>query len=91
MCYERESPRREPHDVTSTADEGISLVFGTRLGYCPGAKLLDLIVVARAWGRGAADLAHADTLRPTLSHNPGDFFQPLSALMVVGISEATLS
>src|ERR1700682_5694044 len=35
MCSEREPPRRELHDVTSTADEGISLVFGTRLGYWP--------------------------------------------------------
>jgi hypothetical protein len=90
MCYEREAPRSHTRSRAQLT-RGLSLVFGTRLGYCPGAKLLDLIVVARAWGRGAADLAHADTLRPTLSHNPGDFFQPLSALMVVGISEATLS
>ena len=56
-----------------------------------GAKLFDLLVVARAWGAAPpASLA----LMPYGSRypmDPGDFFQPLSALMVVGILGALIS
>jgi hypothetical protein len=64
-------------------------VFGWGIGL--GAKLFDLIVVARAWG--AAPPASL-TLMPYGPHypmNPGDFFQPLSAVMVVGILGALIS
>lgn len=56
-----------------------------------GAKLFDLIVVAGAWGASPpASLA----LMPYGSRypiDPGDFFQPLSAVMVVGILGALVS
>jgi hypothetical protein len=64
-------------------------VLGWGIGL--GAKLFDLIVLAGAWSAAPpASLA----LLPYGSRyplNPGDFFQPLSALMVVGILGALVS
>ena len=56
-----------------------------------GAKLFDLIVIARAWGAAPPTSL---SLMPYGEHypmNPGSFFQPLSALMVVGIFGALIS
>jgi len=56
-----------------------------------GGKLFDLIIVAGAWSAAPpasfALLPHG----PRFPLNPGDFFQPLSALMVVGVLGAVIS
>ena len=64
-------------------------VFGWGIGL--GAKLFDLIVVARAWGAAPAASLALMPYGPHYPMNPGDFFQPLSALMVVGILGALIS
>jgi len=56
-----------------------------------GAKLFDLIVVARAWGAAPPASLALMPYGPHYPMNPGDFFQPLSALMVVGILGALIS
>jgi hypothetical protein len=64
-------------------------VFGWGVGL--GAKLFDLLVVAGAWS--AAPPA-SFALLPYGSRfpvDPGDFFQPLSAVMVLGILGALIS
>jgi hypothetical protein len=64
-------------------------VLGWGIGL--GAKLFDLLVLAGAWSAAPpASLA----LLPYGSRfpmNPGDFFQPLSVAMVVGIVGALIS
>jgi len=64
-------------------------VFGWGIGL--GAKLFDLIVVARAWGAAPPASLALMPYGPHYPLNPGDFFQPLSALMVVGILGALIS
>jgi hypothetical protein len=56
-----------------------------------GAKLFDLIVVAGAWGAAPPTSLALMPYGPRYPLNPGDFFQPLSALMVVGILGALIS
>ena len=64
-------------------------VFGWGIGL--GAKLFDLILVARAWGAAPPASLALMPYGPHYPLNPGDFFQPLSALMVVGILGALIS
>jgi hypothetical protein len=64
-------------------------VFGWAIGL--GAKLFDLIVVAGAWGAAPPASLALMPYGPHYPMNPGDFFQPLSALMVVGILGALIS
>ena len=64
-------------------------VFGWGIGL--GAKLFDLIVVASAWGAAPPASLSLMPYGPHYPLNPGDFFQPLSALMVVGIFGALIS
>ena len=64
-------------------------VFGWAIGL--GAKLFDLIVVAGAWGAAPPASLALMPYGPHYPLNPGDFFQPLSALMVVGILGALIS
>ena len=64
-------------------------VFGWGIGL--GAKLFDLIVVASAWGAAPPASLALMPYGPHYPMNPGDFFQPLSALMVVGILGALIS
>jgi len=53
--------------------------------------LFDLIVVAGAWGAAPPTSLALMPYGPRYPMNPGDFFQPLSALMVVGILGALIS
>jgi len=64
-------------------------VLGWGIGL--GAKLFDLIVVAGAWGAAPPTSLGLMPYGPRYPINPGDFFQPLSALMVVGILGALIS
>jgi hypothetical protein len=64
-------------------------VFGWGIGL--GAKLFDLIVLASAWGAAPPASLALMPYGPHYPLNPGDFFQPLSALMVVGILGALIS
>jgi hypothetical protein len=64
-------------------------VLGWGIGL--GAKLFDLIVVASAWGAAPPASLALMPYGPHYPINPGNFFQPLSALMVVGILGALIS
>jgi hypothetical protein len=64
-------------------------ILGWAIGL--GAKLFDLIVVAGAWGAAPPASLALMPYGPHYRLNPGDFFQPLSALMVVGILGALIS
>jgi len=64
-------------------------VVGWSIGL--GAKLFDLIVVAGAWGAAPPASLALMPYGPRYPMNPGDFFQPLSVLMVVGILGALIS
>jgi len=63
-------------------------VIGWGIGL--GAKLFDLLVVAGAWGAAPPNSLALMPYGPRYPMNPGDFFQPLSALMVVGILGALI-
>ena len=63
-------------------------VLGWGIGL--GAKLFDLIVVASAWGAAPPTSLALMPYGPHYPLNLGDFFQPLSALMVVGILGALI-
>ena len=56
-----------------------------------GAKLFDLIIVAGAWGAAPPASLALMPYGPHYRLNPGAFFQPLSALMVVGLLGALIS
>ena len=56
-----------------------------------GAKLFDLIVVAGAWGAAPPASLALMPYGPRYPTDPGDFFQPLSGLMVVGILGALIT
>jgi len=49
-----------------------------------GAKLFDLIVVAGAWGASPPDSFRHLPYGPEFPVDPGSFFQPLSALILIG-------
>jgi len=63
-------------------------VIGWGIGL--GGKLFDLLVVAGAWGAAPPNSLALMPYGPRYPMNPGDFFQPLSALMVVGILGALI-
>ncbi len=63
-------------------------VIGWGIGL--GAKLFDLLVVAGAWGAAPPNSLALMPYGPRYPMNPGDFFRPLSALMVVGILGALI-
>lgn len=56
-----------------------------------GAKLFDLIVLAGAWGAAPPTSLSLLPYGPRFPFNPGDFFQPLSALMLVAVAGALIS
>ena len=64
-------------------------VLGWGIGL--GAKLFDLLVLAGAWSVAPPASLALLPYGPRFPMNPGDFFQPLSALMVVGILGALIS
>ena len=64
-------------------------VLGWGIGL--GAKLFDLIVVAGAWGAAPPTSLALMPYGPHYPMNPGTFFQPLSAVMVLGILGALIS
>ena len=56
-----------------------------------GAKIFDLLVVATAWGASPpASFAHLPYGKE-FPIDPGNFFQPLSALIAIGIGGALIS
>lgn len=65
------------------------VILGWGIGL--GAKLFDLIVVAGAWGAAPPASLALMPYGPRYPVNPGDFFQPLSAVMVIGIVGALIS
>ena len=50
-----------------------------------GAKLFDLLVVASAWGASPPESLSLLPYGKRYPVDPGDFFQPLSALLLVGV------
>jgi hypothetical protein len=64
-------------------------VLGWGIGL--GAKLFDLIVVAGAWSASLPASFALLPYGPRFPINPGDFFQPLSAVMALGILGALIS
>ena len=61
------------------------------LGIGLGAKLFDLIVLAGAWSAAPPASLALMPYGPHFPMNPGDFFQPLSVPMLVGILGALIS
>lgn len=64
-------------------------VLGWGIGL--GAKLFDLMVLASAWGAAPPASLALMPYGPEYPLDPGEFFQPLSALMVVGVLGALVS
>ena len=64
-------------------------VIGWGIGL--GAKLFDLIIVAGAWGAAPPASLALMPYGPRYPMNPGDFFGPLSLLMVAGMLGALIS
>jgi len=56
-----------------------------------GGKLFDLLVVAGAWSAAPPASFAALAYGPRFPLNPGDFFQPLSAVMLLGMLGAMIS
>lgn len=61
------------------------------LGIGLGAKLFDLMVLAGAWSAAPPASLALLPYGPGFPMNPGDFFQPLSLPMLVGILGALIS
>jgi hypothetical protein len=64
-------------------------VLGWGIGL--GAKLFDLLVVAGAWSASPPESFALLPYGPRFPINPGDFFQPLSAVMALGLLGAVIS
>ncbi len=64
-------------------------VIGWGIGL--GAKLFDLLVLAGAWSAAPPASFALLPYGPRWPMDPGDFFQPLSALMAVGMLGALIS
>src|SRR5919204_148531 len=64
-------------------------VIGFGIGL--GAKLFDLLVLARAWSAAPPASLAALPYGPRFPMNPGDFFLPLSLLTLVGVLGAVIS
>src|SRR5204863_706777 len=71
--------------------EGLPLGVGPGLGRGPGREALRPAGGGPDLGRRPAGLLRAAALRAALPLNPGDFFQPLSAVMAVGLLGALVS
>ena len=56
-----------------------------------GAKLFELVVLIPAWSAHPPDSFSLLPYGPRWPFNPGDFFQPLSALLVVGTVGALIA
>lgn len=82
---------------------GISILYRARLmraflwvavigfGIGLGAKLFDLLVLAKAWSAAPPASLAMLPYGPRFPMNPGDFFQPLSLLILVGVVGALIS
>jgi len=64
-------------------------VIGFGIGL--GAKLFDLLVLAKAWSAAPPASLAMLPYGPRFPMNPGDFFQPLSLLILVGVVGALIS
>lgn len=64
-------------------------VFAWGIGL--GAKLFELIVLISAWAANPPESLSLLTYGPRWPFNPGDFFQPVSVLLVVGAVGALVS
>jgi Domain of unknown function (DUF1772) len=64
-------------------------VLGWGIGL--GAKVFDLVVLAGAWGAAPPGSLSLMPYGPRFPTDPGDFFQPLSVLMLVGVVGALIS
>ena len=64
-------------------------VIGWGIGL--GGKLFDLLILAGAWGAAPPASLALLPYGPHFPRNPGDFFQPLSLVMVAGILGALIS
>jgi hypothetical protein len=64
-------------------------VLGSGIGL--GAKLFDTMVLARAWSASPPGSLALYPYGHRWPFNPGDFFQPLSAVVLVGILGALIS
>ena len=64
-------------------------VIGFGIGL--GAKLFDLLVLAKAWRAAPPASLAMLPYGPRFPMNPGDFFQPLSLLILVGVVGALIS
>src|SRR3954465_9685153 len=64
-------------------------VLGWGIGL--GGKLFDLLIVAGAWSASPPSSFALLPYGPRFPMNPGDFFQPLSMIMVVGIIGALIA
>jgi hypothetical protein len=56
-----------------------------------GAKLFDLVVLARAWGASPPASFALYPYGRSWPLNPGDFFQPLSVLILIGAAGALIA
>ena len=61
------------------------------LGVGLGAKIFDLIVVAASWGASPPESLTLMPYGERFPVDPGEFFQPLSAIILVGILGALIS
>jgi hypothetical protein len=61
------------------------------MGIGLGAKLFDLLVVAGAWGASPPESLSLMPYGMRFPIDPGEFFQPLSAITLVGILGALIS
>jgi hypothetical protein len=64
-------------------------VFAWGIGF--GAKLFELVVLIPAWAANPPASLSLLPYGPRWPYNPGDFFQPLSALLVIGTVGALVS
>ncbi len=99
-CHAVSSPTDVVWPEESTMEGRMSRPRWTRLflwmavlgwGIGLGAKLFDLRVLASAWGRSAPGSLALYPYGKNWPVNPGTFFQPFSAPMVIGIVEALIS
>lgn len=64
-------------------------VLGGGIGL--GAKIFDLLVLAGAWGAAPPDSLALLPYGPRFPFDPGEFFQPLSLVMVIGVVGALIT
>jgi hypothetical protein len=64
-------------------------VLGSGIGL--GAKIFDLMVLAGAWGAAPPTSLALLPYGPRFPFDPGEFFQPLSLVMVIGVTGALIA